>query len=261
MRRLWVVWLALLVGCTSNWKKHEIQLIEAERSSDWAHAKSEAHWLIDNAFVEAPPEERSTADEADRYLRLADIAAKSGDNKQAVEALRQALMIDSSCAGSVRTKLERLDLPARERQRVFEEFAWNIAALGPDDSGLLEYQREQAQCWSYHVREIRIRHNLVINTDHGRERRVSYDARPWRFDAESERWIQEGNWMLDAGSESEAVEGPPSGRYQAVVAADRAFYADGKVPPCHRDAWKGPYSENDTTFVATRLPRPKSDQH
>ncbi|HVM98246.1 MAG TPA: tetratricopeptide repeat protein [Candidatus Acidoferrales bacterium] len=246
--------VVVLAGCTSEWKKHEIHLAQLEREGDWANAESEEHWLIDNSFADAPANERSTEDEADRYLRLADYAIKKGDSREAIEALRQALTIDPSCSSSVQKKLGRLPLPPRDRQKVIAEFAWNIAAMTPDDSGMLEYQREQSNCWSYRVRQIRIRHNQVINTERGKERQVSYDARSWAFDAAEGKWHAEGNWMSDVGSESELVGGPESGRYRAVVAANHGFYTDGKVPPCHRDGWSGPYDKNETVFVTTELP-------
>jgi hypothetical protein len=254
MRRTAVLLVLVALGCTSTWQKHQEMLAQHMESGDWDHATSEARWLVDNSFVHAPHDQRSPQAEADRNLRLADMATRAGNAKQAIEALRQALILDPSCAPSVQKKIDRLPLTSDQMQRVRSEFAWNMAALTLDDADLIEHQREQGRCWSYRVREIRVRHNLMQKTSDGKERQVRYDARSWSFDAQAGAWHPDGNWMIDVGTESEAVEGPQSPRYRAIIAADHGFYVDGRVPACHRDAWSGPYDTDGTVFVAARLP-------
>jgi len=250
----WTYLLAMvLAGCTSAWQRHESRLTAAEASGRYAEALVEARWLVDNAFQHAPAAERSPAAEARRYLRLGETAGKTGDASAAVEALRQALTLDPHQAAAVRAQVDRLPLPAEQRDRFRQEFAWNSAALAPADN-FFETAGHNPECWSYQVREVRLRHHRTVQTADGPQRQASYDARPWRFDAVSRRWQPEGMWVADVGTETEPVGGPEQPRYRAIVAADHEFFSDGGVPPCHRSGWRGPYDALGTIFVAERLP-------
>jgi len=252
MRRCWLLLLVAAAACTSAWERHESRLAKHEANAQYPLAIADERWLIDNAFHEAPAGERSPAAEAERYLHLAELAAKAGRLNLATEALRHALTSDPHQAAAVRTALEQLPLPPAELERRKQEFAWNSAALAPgdapgDDAGV-------AQCWSYRVREVRLRHQRTVRTADGPQRHATYDARPWAFDAHLRRWRVEGPWITDAGTEVEAVDGPKQPRYRAITAAEHEFFADEPIPPCHRSGWQGPYDTNGTIFVAAHLP-------
>ena len=109
-------------------------------------------------------------------------------------------------------------------------------------------------CWSYRVQEVRIRYQLTMRTANGMERQVTYDARPWAYDAAAHRWSADGGWVSEAATETEPVDGPQRARYRAVVTAEHEFLAEGAVPPCHRQAWRGPFETDGTVFVALELP-------
>jgi hypothetical protein len=250
----WHYLLALmLVGCTSAWQRHQSQLTAADAGGHYAQAVVEARWLVDNAFQDAPGAERSAAAEARRYLRLGQVAIKAGNVSVAIEALRQALTVDPHQAAAIRAEIDHLPLPADQRDRFRQEFAWNSAALAPADNPF-EDAGGSPQCWSYRVREVRLRHHRTVQTVDGSQRQATYDARPWRFDAGSHRWQAEGGWVTDAGTEIEPVSGPEQPRYRAIVAADHEFVSDDGVPPCHRARWRGPYDAGGTIFVAAQLP-------
>jgi hypothetical protein len=251
MRRLSCL-LIFVAACGSAWDQHHTRLAEHEASGAYAGAIAEQRWLIDNAFYEAPSAERSDAAEAKRYLHLAELAGKSGNVRLAVQALREALTTDPDQAAAIRAQLDRLPLSPADAERLKREFAWNSAALAPN--GDLSTGATETQCWSYNIREVRIRHRRTVNAPEGMQRQVTYDARPWRFDAETGQWRAEGNWVVDAGTEVELIAGPSQPRYRAVTAADHEFYADGNVPPCHRAGWQGPYDASGTLFVAEQLP-------
>lgn len=253
MRRLWV-FLLFLPACTSIWERHQHHLAEYEARGDYRAAVVEAGWLVDNAFMHAPDAERSEAADAARYLRMAKVAAQAGNLRLAVEALRQTLTLDPHQVANVRAQLDRLPLRPAERERLDREFAWNSAALAPSDDALLQEPSGRARCWSYRVREVRIRHRRTFKTEEGMMRQVTYDARPWAFDVRSGQWDAEGDWITDAGTENELIVGPEQPRYRAFIAAEHQFYADDTVPPCHRDAWQGPYEGNGTVFVTGELP-------
>lgn len=251
----WICILVLGLGaCTSAWERHQAALREHAANAEWDGATAEARWLIDNAFLQAPAGERTTEADSVRQLRLAHVAAKAGDTRAAVQALREALTTDPSRADAIRAQLAALPLSVAEADRVQREFAWNIAALAPSDDALLQQQRVDAECWSYRVREVRIRRQRTVRTGNGLERQVTYDARPWVFDAGARRWSADGEWVNDIGTEIEPVDGPQRPRYRALTDADHEFYADGAVPPCHRGAWRGPFEADGTVFVATELP-------
>ncbi len=253
MRWCWV--LLLLMGCTSAWERHQAQLARTEASGTYDAAVAEERWLIDNAFFEAPELERSAPAEADRYIHLAVLAAKSGRTNMAREALRQALASDPHKAAAVRDTLNQLPLPPADRERFQQEFAWNMAALAPGEG----FSADAGQCWSYRVREVRQRHRRTVQTPEGPQHEVTYDARPWAFDAHSRQWQAEGPWIEDVGSEAELVHGPEQPRYRALTAAEHEFYADDPIPPCHRSSWQGPYDPKGTLFVAAHLPDTAAD--
>jgi hypothetical protein len=256
MRWGWVVLLVAVAACTSTWERHESSLAKHEANAEYRQAIAQQRWLIDNAFYEAPPGERSPTAEAERYLHLADLAAKAGRLNLAVEALRRALTSDPHQAGAVRAALEQLPLPRAELERRKQEFAWNSAALAPADAPADDHadDRNDTQCWSYRAREIRLRHQRTVRTDEGLQRQATYDARPWAFHADSHQWRAEGPWITDAGTEVERVDGPERPRYRAITAAEHQFFADEPVPPCHRSGWHGPYDADGKIFVTGRLP-------
>jgi hypothetical protein len=252
------IWLLILVcvagGCASPWSKHQQQLAQYESAGDWEGAMREARWMIDNALMFAPAEERSSTVDADRHLLLADFATRAGKTREAVEALREALMRDPTSTPSILRKLERLPLSPAERKRIEAEFAWNMAVLAPGDPGWIESQRQLGGCWSYRVRQIRLHRPRVTQTERGREQQVSYDARAWRYDAETGQWLADSVWTPNAGAENHVLGTPEPPRFRAVLAADGGFLSDGAVPPCHREAWRGPYLSDGTWFTTPRLP-------
>jgi len=253
MRWFVVLVVVALAGCTSTWERHQTKLAEAEARGDYLTALSEQQWIIENAFVYGPHEEHSPEADARRYLRLAKLAAKTGRYQLAIQSLKLALDTDPTQAPAVRHQLEALPLSAKERNKIGQEFAWNIAALLPGDDSQ-QPEVDETVCWSYRVREVRVQQRTV-STPEGMQRQVTYDARDWLYSSDTRRWSVDGEWTTDAGSETESVHGPRRPRYEALVAPGTRFYADGKVPPCHRDAWRGPYdSESATIFVAAQLP-------
>jgi hypothetical protein len=253
MRR-WGWLLIFVVGCTSAWDRHRARLAEHESQRNYAAAVADARWMVDNAFSQAPASEHTPAGDAARYLRLADVATQAEMPRVALDALRDALTADPSQAPAVHARIARLPLPAAERDRIQREFAWNIAALAPADDTFVGAHDDRPQCWSYRVREVQLRVRRTVKTPGGMERQVTYDSRPWVFDAARQRWNADGEWVTDAGTEVEPVDGPARPRYRALTAADHHFYADERVPPCHQAAWQGPYDTNGTVFVAAQLP-------
>lgn len=246
--------LLMVAGCTTAWERHQTQLAEHEAHGDYLKALSEQRWMIDNAFVQGPREEHTPEADARRSLHLAKLAAKTGKYHLAVDALKQALTTDPSQAAAVRRQLDALPLGPAERARLDHEFAWNIAALQPGDDALAPDVEETA-CWSYRVREVRVRHQRTVSTADGMQRQVTYDARAWVYDSDRHQWHADGEWMSEAGTETEWVNGPSRPRYRALATAGSHFYTEGKVPPCHRSAWQGPYdSDSGTIFVAAQLP-------
>jgi tetratricopeptide (TPR) repeat protein len=256
-----VVMVLLTAGCTSMWEKHQTRRAEAEARGDYLKAVSEQRWLIDNAFVFGPYEEHSPEADARRYRHLAQLAAKTGNYRMALDSLRQALNTDPTQAAAIQRQLDALPLSPAERARVNREFAWNIAALQPGDNDLAPAVDENA-CWSYRAREIRIRRQRTVTTEDGAQQQITYDARTWIFDSDRQLWRAAGEWMEDAGTETELVNGPQQPRYRALSSPAGRFYVDGKVPPCHRDAWQGPFDlTRGTIFVAAQLPAPPPPSH
>ena len=252
----WVlVPLLLVMGCTSAWERHQANFAQREADGRYEDAVEEAQWLIDNASDEAPDNERTPMADTKRYLELSRVAAKAGNSRLAIEALRGSLMNDSNSAAAVGQLFNQLPLDPATRARFQSEFGWNTAALAPDEARL-PMDTETTGCWSYHARQVRIRHNRTVTTPDGPERQVTYDARLWTFDAATQRWRADGHWVTDAGAAAELVGGPPAPRYRAVLAADHGFYTDERVPACHREYWQGPFLENGTLFVSAELPEP-----
>lgn len=252
-------WLVVLVavtvtGCTSTWERHQTQFAEAEARGDYLQALSEQQWMIENAFIFGPREEHTPEADAKRYLQLAKLAAKTGKYELAVRSLKLALETDPTRAPAVRRQLDALPLSPKERERLDREFAWNIAALQPGDDAL-PLDADEDVCWSYRVSEVHIQHQITASTPDGMQRQVTYEARTWAYDSATQHWHPMGGWVVDAGSETEWVAGPSRPRYRALVTAGARFYTDGKVPPCHRDAWQGPFDrETGAIFVAAQLP-------
>jgi hypothetical protein len=251
-------WFAVLVvlalaGCTSTWERHQKKFADAEARGDDLKALSEQQWMIENAFIYGPHEEHSPEADARRYLRLAKLAAKAGKYQLAIQSLKLALDTDPTQAPAVRRQLNALPLSPKERNRLGQEFAWNIAALQPGDDAL-QPDADENVCWSYRVREVRVQQRTVSTPD-GMQHRIEYDARSWFYDSAAHRWSVDGEWMTDAGSETQWVHGPSQPRYQALVAPGTRFYTDGRVPACHRGAWHGPYDlQSGTIFGAAQLP-------
>ncbi|MFI5394838.1 MAG: hypothetical protein ACHQ9S_04825 [Candidatus Binatia bacterium] len=248
----------MLAACTSTWQRQQSRLATDEADEQYAEAAADARWLIDNAFYEAPAADRLPSAEAGRYLHLAKLSAKAGDIRAAVDALRHALRVDPQQGAAVRAELAHLPLPPAQLDRLKREFAWNSAALAPGDDADAGPDHG-SPCWSYRVHEVQIRHRRTLRTVDGLQRQVTYDARPWRFDADSGRWQAEGPWVSDAGMEIEMVDGPEQPRYRATATVDHGFLSDDRVPPCHRSAWQGPYDTGGTVFVADRLPSAEAE--
>lgn len=264
-RMRWSLVLALVAvavaGCTTTWERHQTQLAEYEAHGDYIKAVSEQRWIIDNAFVHAPREEHTPEADARRYLHLAKLAAKTGNYRLAVDSLKEALTTDPSQAAAVRRQLAALPLSPSEHARLESEFSWNISALQPGDDALPP-EVDKTACWSYRVREIRVTHQRTVSTANGMQRQVAYDARVWVYDSDAPRWRADGGWMNEAGTETEWVDGPSQPRFRALTSAGSHFYTDGKVPPCHRDAWHGPYDpDRGTIFVAAQLPAVPPSPH
>jgi len=249
--------LGVLAACTSAWERHEQQLAAAKGNAQYARAMEEVHWLIDHADAEAPATERTPHAEAARHIELARLAAKAGHTEQAIEALRDALIADPKQAHAVADTIDELPLPAERRVRLKEEVAWNSAVLSPAYTAG-DVPRQEPWCWSYRVHEVRMRRHRTVRTAEGPQNEVTYDARPWRFDAASARWRPEGGWMTDVGTEIQRAGRPTQPRYRAITAAAHEFFADAGVPPCHHPAWRGPYDANGRIFVADQLPRRES---
>jgi hypothetical protein len=259
--RWFVVLVAVVVaGCTPTWERHQTQLAEAEAHGDYIKAVSEQRWLIDNAFEIGPRSEHTFEADARRYRHLAKLAAKTGNYALAVDSLKQALAADPSQAAAVRRQLDALPLSPKERAKLDSEFSWNMAALQPGNDTFAPDVDENT-CWSYRVSEVRVRHPRTVSTPNGMQRQVTYDARAWVFDSDAQRWRADGGWVEDAGTETEWIDGPNQPRYRALATAGSRFYTDGKVPPCHRSRWQGPFDANGTVFVAEHLPEGPPASH
>ncbi len=246
--------MLLVCACASPWERHEALLAKDAERGDYKHAAADVRWLSDHAFEEGTASDRTPEAEAARDLELARYAARAGDVSAAVNALRDALIADPHRAADVRAQLDALPVSKRERARLTQEFAWNIAALAPAEAGALADDNDTTECWSYRVHEVRVHRPHTVSVPGGTERRVTYDARPWSFDGASGGWRREGDWIPDAGSEIEPVDAPDHSRYRALTAAEHQFVTDQEIPPCHRAAWKGPFGPPGRVFTTPDLP-------
>jgi hypothetical protein len=256
MQRYVVILAFFLAACTSTWEQHRQAMVKHEIAGEHEWAVDEARWLVDNAFRYAPASQRTQRHEAGRLLRLSRLQATAGDTTGALSTLRQVLMVEPEAADVVARRIADLPLDEAARQQVQEEFSWNLAALAPQErltppSG----GSSGGKCWSYEVQEVRVQRQRTITLGGRTEHQVTYDARPWTYDAEAQRWALAGPWVGAAGTEMEHADGPPRARYRALIRAQRQFYADERVPPCHRAGWQGPFDEDrGRVFVATELP-------
>ncbi len=188
-------------------------------------------------------------------MRLSRLQATAGDTAGAVRTLRQVLMVEPEAADVVAQRIADLPLDEATRRKVQEEFAWNLAALAPHEALLPPSQGNTGECWSYEVEEVRLLRQRTITLGGRTEHHVTYDVRPWTYDDRARRWTPAGPWQSSAGMEVEYADGPPRPQYRALIRAERQFYAEGRVPPCHRAGWEGPFDPGaERVFVATQLP-------
>lgn len=247
------VGLVVLSGCTSSWDRHK-QLVETRRlSGDYAGAAQAQKWLVSNSFRDAPKSELGPQWEAARLLELGDLQAQAGQTVAAIDTYREVIRTDPTQIEAVLVGVGLLDLPEERRNALLDEFVQNVVVI--DQRVLVGINPQQSTCYSYVAHEIRIRRRDRTMGAQGFEHHLIYDARPWMFDANRKGWRADGEWILDAGSEVQRVNGPPNPRYQAILDADGGFYVDGNVPGCHAEFWRGPYDQaRRTTFTARRLP-------
>jgi hypothetical protein len=251
MRRIALILVLLMAGCTTPWQRHIEQLQEARANHDFETALIKQRWLIDHS-LDAPAAEQGPRNDARRYLELADLAAQVKDMGEAINALRSALQVDPSRYDTIMQRLDRLPLAAADRRRVEAEFRWNIQVLEP---GSRVVDERLLPCWSYRAHEIHIRTNEVHRGLGKSQRRITYDARTWIYDSGTQAWYPDGDWVPNIGEETELVDGPPDPRYRAFAAADGGFITNGPVPPCHGQSWTGPFdTERQELFVAPHLP-------
>jgi hypothetical protein len=251
VRQRLILCLLVLGACTSTWDKHRLNLEDAASRGDMVTAVREQQWLIDHASRHAPKGERGPQAQVDRHLELARLSVRGGAVGDAIEALRLALQADPTRYDEITTEVMRLPLSAEQLQRLDAEFRWNRKALLPN----LNLTDDVRSCWSYRVREIRVRRTEIRQGLAGSERVTTYDARSWVFDAGRESWRADGDWVEDIGAETERVFAAQRPRYRAILAADRGFFFEGPLPPCHREGWTGPFDpERDRLFVTRHLP-------
>jgi len=170
----------------------------------------------------------------------------------ALEAYREALQFDAGCLEEVLAGIDLLPLPEAERDALMDEFVRYGVSMDPRAR---VGGRRTSQCWSYVAYEVRVRHIWTRRGPRGLERVVFYDHRPWVFRVAERQWRADGDWIASAGAELQPVEGEANPRYRAVLDADRGFFTDGRVPPCHRAQWRGPYdAAREEVYVARSLP-------
>jgi len=245
--------LVVLSACTSSWERHEQSAIDKRAAGDFAGAAQAQKWLVDNSFQDAPSSQRGPRWEAQRLLDLADLQARSGQTAAAIDTYREILRVDPTVIEAVLVGVGMLDIPEERRNALMDELVQNVVVI--DQRVLVGIAPSEGRCFSYVAHEIRIRRRDRTTGPQGFEHHVIYDARPWMFDAGHETWRADGEWISDAGSEIQRVNGPPNPRYQAILDADGGFYVDGGVPGCHVSYWRGPYDvARRTTYVARRLP-------
>lgn len=255
MRRLFVavVVLMAMAGCTSSWDRHKQLVQDRQATGDYLGAAQAQKWLVDHALQDGPTTERGPRWEAARLLELGDMQAKSGQPAAAVESYREVLRIDPTLIEPVLVGVGMLEIPEERRNALMDELVQNVVVI--DQRVLIGIAPNEGRCYSYVAHEIRVRRRERTTGPKGFEHRITYDARPWVFDAGHQTWRADGEWITDAGSEVQRVNGPPNPRYQAIDEADGGFYVDGGVPGCHASSWRGPYDQaRRTTYIAGRLP-------
>ncbi len=241
-----------LSSCTSAWERHQ-QLVEQNRDAgNYPAAASAQRWLVQQAFYDAPAAQRGPLHDAARLLTLGNLLGQSGQVATALEAYREAITLDPYLLEDVLTGVGMLPLPAAERDAHMEELLRQAISIDPRSNLRTQVQ---PNCWSYSVREVRLRRIWTRRAAKGLERVAIYDARPWVYDAEANRWRADGDWDQNAGEEIQPVGGQENPNYQALLDADGGFYADGVVPPCHAKLWRGPYdAKRHSGYIARALP-------
>lgn len=247
--------LALFTGCASSWERH-VELVEIRRDAgDYAGAAHAQKWLVDHSFRDAPERERGPHWEASRLLDLAELQGRSGQTSAAVATYREVLRFDPTQIEAVLVGIGMLDLPESRRNSIMDELVQNVVVI--DQRVLVGLAADEPSCYSYVAQQIQVRRRDRSMGAEGFEHHLTYNARPWVFDASRGVWRADGEWILDAGAETQRVNGPPNPRYQAILDADGGFYVDGSVPGCHAEWWTGPYdAARRTAYVARRLPGP-----
>lgn len=253
MRLRLLICSVVLVGCAATpWEKHKEAYQQALAAQNYEVALEEQRWMMERAFSYAPPEEQGPKFEMDRQLDVARLAGRLGNVDEAVTTLREALQTDPNRYREILEVLDGLPLSPLERRRLNEQFRWNLQTLLPS---LAIPAADEMPCWSYAVREIRIRSDEVYRGLGKSERRITYDVRTWRFDDGRRAWRPDGDWLTDAGAEVQLTDQPPRPRFQAVEAANGGFLAEGPLPPCHLQAWQGPFDQaHNQLFVTQDLP-------
>lgn len=245
--------LLLLCGCTSSWDRHKQLVADRSAAGDWEGAAQAQKWLVDHDYRDAPDGERGPRFEAVRLLDLGDYLARAGQIPAAVETYREVLTVDPSQIEAVLVGIGMLEIPEERREALMDELVQNVVVI--DQRVLLGLSPAERRCWSYVAHEIRVRRQDRSTGLQGFEHHVVYDARPWVFDVGRQSWRADGEWIADAGSEVQRVNGPPNPRYNAILDADGGFYVDGAIPGCHAPMWRGPYDvARGTAYVARRLP-------
>ncbi len=256
VRKWWLVAAAfslLAVSCTSAWERHRQRVAELERQGRFREAAEQQRWLVARAFFEAPASERGPQWDAARLVALGCLYGKAGEARLALEAYREALRLDAGRLEDVLAAIDLLPLPEDRRDALMDEFArygLSLDARAPLAAG------RAPECWAYVAYEVRVRRIWTRKGPRGLERVVFYDRRPWVFQPAAGGWRADGDWVENAGAELQPVGGGENPRYQAVLDADRGFYTDGRVPPCHRSEWRGPYdAAREEVYIAASLPK------
>jgi hypothetical protein len=248
-----VVMTVLVAGCTSTWEHHQQLVAQRTASGDYEGAVAAQKWLVDNSFLEAPTQEKGPRWDAARMMELGDLQGKAGQNAAAIATYRDILLVDPTQVENVLVGIGMLDLPEDKRNALMDEIVQNVQVI--DQRVLVGIAPTEPKCFSYVAHEIRIRQRDRTMGGQGFEHQVTYDARPWVYDVAHGTWRADGEWIADAGSETQKVNGPPNPKYQAVLDADGGFYVDGGIPTCHAGYWRGPYDQaRHTTYVARHLP-------
>ncbi|GIW42087.1 MAG: hypothetical protein KatS3mg076_2664 [Candidatus Binatia bacterium] len=235
-----------------SWRATERRVDELTAQGRYREALELQQWIVAHAFERAPEEEQTPEKEARRVYRLADLYGRTGDTVRALEAYREVLRLAPDRLEDVLVGIDLLPLPEEERDAIMETFVRNALAIEP---GLVLPGQDSSGCWTYRVEQVQVRRIVTRNSQEGLEKVVTYDVRPWLYDARNKTWRPEGSWRTDAGSEvlgPGRVENP---RFHAMLDADGGFFAEGPIPPCHQEAWAGPYDRTRRRiFVAKRLP-------